>query len=604
MGKVIGIDLGTTNSVVAFIEATQPVVIPNSDGLRTTPSIVAYTKNKELLVGQIAKRQKIINAANTFFSVKRFIGAGFNELSKEDIDLPYEVIQSGDTIKIKCTNLDTVFSPEEISAQIVRKLASEAETYTRQEVTEAVITVPAYFNDSQRRATKDAGKIGGLNVLRIINEPTAASLAYGLDKSENQRILVFDFGGGTFDVSILEVGNGIFEVLSTSGDTRLGGDHFDQKLVSYLLDNFKETDSIDLRNDVYAVQRVTEAAEKAKISLSTLDEVFVNIPFIAVVDGTTKHLEKTITREFFDELCSDIIDRCRVPVESALSDANLSGDEIDHVVLVGGSTRIPAIQRLIKTIVDKEIFNSINPDEVVAIGAAIQGGILAGEIRDLLLLDVTPLSLGIETLGAVMTKILPRNTTVPTRKFESFSTSSDNQTNVDIHILQGEREFAADNKSLGRFKLDGIPPAPRGVPKIDVSFDIDNNNILLVSAQDKVSGKEESLTVSNSSRLSETDVERMVEEAEKFASADKEKRETVDLKNQADSLCFEATKLMNENKDQLGEETCAKLKDAIDLVRKDISEDDIPSLKTHVEELKAIIGANAQSQQEPGENNQ
>lgn len=597
MGKVIGIDLGTTNSVVAFIEATQPVVIPNSDGLRTTPSIVAYTKNKELLVGQIAKRQKIINAANTFFSVKRFIGSGYNEISKEDLDLPYEVIQSGDTVKIKCTNLDTVFSPEEISAQIIRKLASEAETYTRQEVTEAVITVPAYFNDSQRRATKDAGKIGGLNVLRIINEPTAASLAYGLDKSENQRILVFDFGGGTFDVSILEVGNGIFEVLSTSGDTRLGGDDFDKKLVSYLLDDFKTTEGIDLRSDVYAVQRVTEAAEKAKISLSTLDETFVNIPFIAVVEGVTKHLEKTITREFFEELCSDIIERCRGPVENALNDASLAGDEIDHVVLVGGSTRVPALQKLIKTIVDKEIFNSINPDEVVAIGAAIQGGILAGEIRDLLLLDVTPLSLGIETLGSVMTKILPRNTTVPTRKMESFSTSADNQTNVDIHILQGEREFAADNKSLGRFKLDGIPPAPRGVPKIDVSFDIDNNNILLVSAQDKVSGKEESLTVSNSSLLSEDDVERMVQEAEKFASTDKEKRENVDLKNQGDALCFEATKLMNENKEQLGEETCTKLKEAIDVVRKDITNDDIPNLKTHLEELKTILSTSAQAQQ-------
>ena len=479
MAKVVGIDLGTTNSVVAAIEGGKPTVIVNAEGLRTTPSIVAYTKKEELLVGQIAKRQAVINPENTFFSVKRFIGSKESEISEESKRIPYKVI--GDTngnIKIKCPALKKDFSPEEISAQVLRKLVNDASTYLGQEVTQAVITVPAYFNDSQRQATIDAGKIAGVEVLRIINEPTAASLAYGLDQKKDETILVFDLGGGTFDVSILEVGDGIFEVLSTAGDTSLGGDDFDTVLVNWLLEDFESKEGIDLSKDIQALQRLTEAAEKAKMELSTVENTTISLPFITADKTGPKHIEKELTREFFEKLCKNLIERCRIPVEKALTDANRDKSQIDEVVLVGGSTRIPAIQNLVKSITGKDPNQNVNPDEVVAIGAAIQAGILAGEIKDVLLLDVTPLSLGVETLGGVMTKIIARNTTIPTKKSEMFSTAVDNQTNVEIHILQGERELVADNKSLGNFRLDGIPKAERGVPQIEVTFDIDVDGIL------------------------------------------------------------------------------------------------------------------------------
>lgn len=589
MGKVIGIDLGTTNSVVAFIEATTPVVVSHSDGLRTIPSIVAYTKNEELLVGQIAKRQKVINAENTFFSVKRFIGASYDEIDKEDLDVPYEIKRTGDSVKINCTNLKTFFSPEEISAQIIREITKSAESYIRQDVSETVITVPAYFNDSQRRATKDAGTIGGLNVLRIINEPTAASLAYGLDKFENQRILVFDLGGGTFDVSILEVGNGIFEVLSTSGDTHLGGDHFDQKLVEFLLKDFEDNNGTNLKDDVYAIQRITEAAEKAKISLSTLEEVLINIPFISVKKEEIKHIEKNITREFFDSLCVDIIDRCREPIQTALKDARLTGEDINNVVMVGGSTRIPAINRLIKSIANTKIYSTINPDEVVAIGAAIQGGIITGEIRDLLLLDVTPLSLGIETMGEIMTTMIPRNTTVPTRKFETFSTAEDNQPEVTIHILQGERSFAIDNKSLGKFRLKEIPLAPKGVPEIKVSFDLDNNNLLRVTAENKLNGTTESLTVDNSSCLSDKEVEKIIKDAEKFAMDDSEKTKVVNLKNEANSMIYATKKILNDKEKELPEKLKEELKSGADKLKENITNSQFKDLESNMEKLNSSL---------------
>ena len=465
MAKVVGIDLGTTNSVVAAIEGGQPTVITNAEGLRTTPSIVAYTKKQELLVGQIAKRQAVINPENTFFSVKRFIGSKESEISPESKQLPYKVGTDGnDNIKIKCSSLNKEFSPEEISAQVLRKLINDATTYLGQEVKQAVITVPAYFNDSQRQATMDAGKIAGIEVLRIINEPTAASLAYGLDKKENQTILVFDLGGGTFDVSILEVGDGIFEVLATAGDTSLGGDDFDKTLVDWLIKDFLEREGIDLAKDIQALQRLTEAAEKAKMELSTVEKTQIQLPFITADKTGPKHIEKELTRALFEDLCKDLINRCKIPVEKALTDARLDKSEINEVVLVGGSTRIPAIQNLVESLTNKKPNQSVNPDEVVAIGAAIQAGILAGEIKDILLLDVTPLSLGVETLGGVMTKIISRNTTIPVKKSELFSTAVDKQTNVEIHILQGERELVGGNKSLGNFRLDGIPEAERGVP--------------------------------------------------------------------------------------------------------------------------------------------
>ena len=587
MGKVVGIDLGTTNSVVAAIEGGQPTVIINAEGLRTTPSIVAYTKKQELLVGQIAKRQAVINPENTFFSVKRFIGSKEAEVSEDAKKLPYKVLkdQNGN-IKIKCSSLNKEFSPEEISAQVLRKLINDATSYLGQEVTQAVITVPAYFNDSQRQATMDAGKIAGIEVLRIINEPTAASLAYGLDKKQNETILVFDLGGGTFDVSILEVGDGIFEVLATAGDTNLGGDDFDKVLVQWLVEEFKNQEGIDLTQDVQALQRLTESAEKAKMELSTVEKTTIHLPFITADKTGPKHIEKELTREIFENLCRDLINRCRIPVEKALNDARLDKSNINEVVLVGGSTRIPAIQNLVESLTNKKPNQSVNPDEVVAIGAAIQAGILAGEIKDVLLLDVTPLSLGVETLGGVMTKIIARNTTIPVKKSEMFSTAVDNQTNVEIHILQGERELVAGNKSLGNFRLDGIPKAERGVPQIEVTFDIDVDGLLSVKAKEVETGVEQSVTIQGASNLDQKEVEDMLAEAEKYAAFDQEKRKNIDLKNQAETLCYESEKELSLFKDNISEEKQKNITKLIENIRQDIKTDNFESLKLLVEELK------------------
>ena len=557
MNKVVGIDLGTTNSVVAAIEGGQPTVITNAEGFRTTPSIVAYTKKEELLVGQLAKRQSVVNAENTFFSVKRFIGCKADEVSEESKELPYKVIKDNNgNIKIKCSSLNKDFSPEEISAQVIRKLITDAKEYLGQDVTKAVITVPAYFNDSQRQATVDAGKIAGIEVLRIINEPTAASLAYGLDKKQNETILVFDLGGGTFDVSVLEVGDGIFEVLSTAGDTNLGGDDFDKALVRWLVEDFQAKHGTNLTKDIQALQRLTEAAEKAKMELSNVDKTTINLPFITADKTGPKHIQQDLTRDKFEALCKNLIDRCRIPVEKALKDAKLDKSGINEVVLVGGSTRIPAIQQLVESLTGKKPNKSVNPDEVVAIGAAIQAGILAGEITDILLLDVTPLSLGVETVGGIMTKLISRNTTIPVKKSELFSTAADNQTNVEIHVLQGEREVVSGNKSLGNFKLEGIPEAPKGRPQIEVTFDINVDGLLSVTAKENESGKEQTVTIQGSSNLSESDIETMLEEAEKYASIDKEQKEKTDLILTATNYCqtveekIEKDELINSTEDE------------------------------------------------------
>ncbi len=599
MGKVVGIDLGTTNSCVAVMEGGKPTVIANAEGFRTTPSVVAFAKNGDRLVGQIAKRQAVMNPENTFYSVKRFIGRRFDEITHEATEVAYKVVNDGNNVRIDSPGAGKKFAPEEISAQVLRKLVDDASKYLGETVTQAVVTVPAYFNDSQRQATIDAGKIAGIEIRRIINEPTAASLAYGLDKKSSETILVFDLGGGTFDVSILEVGEGVFEVLSTSGDTHLGGDDFDKKIVDHMADDFAKKEGIDLRKDRQALQRLTEAAEKAKIELSSSTQAEINLPFITATQDGPKHLELQLTRGKFEEICSDLIKRCGVPVEKAISDSKLDKSKIDEVVLVGGSTRIPAVQELVKKILGKEPNQTVNPDEVVAIGAAVQAGVLSGEVKDILLLDVTPLSLGVETLGNVMTKIIPRNTTIPTKKSETFSTAVDGQSNVEIHVLQGEREMSRDNKSLGTFRLDGIPAAPRGVPQVEVIFDIDVNGILSVTARDKGTGKEQSISITGASTLDKNEVERMVQEAESNANADKEAREKIDRKNEADSFCYQAEKQMEELGDKVPADEKAKLEGLVKELREAVAKEDdaeIQRIRPEAQQLLLSIGSNIYQQ--------
>nr|YP_009330514.1 dnaK [Coccophora langsdorfii]ANS72286.1 dnaK [Coccophora langsdorfii] len=590
-GKIFGVDLGTTNSVVAIMEGGQPTVVNNTEGLRTTPSIVAYTKNKDLLVGQIAKRQAVINPENTFSSIKRFMGSKFSELNQESKEVSYKLIgDSKDNVKVICSNLDKQFSPEEISSQILRKLSNDVSLYMGQTIDEAVITVPAYFNDAQRQATRDAGRIAGLEVKRIINEPTAASLAYGLEKKNNELVLIFDLGGGTFDVSLLEVGDGVFEVLATSGDTKLGGDDFDKKIVGYILQKFEEKETINLRSDPQALQRLTEAAEKAKIELSSLSETNINLPFITADQNGPKHIDETLTRVKFEELCEDLISRCRLPVEAALKDASINKETVNELVLVGGSTRIPAIQDLVSKIVEKEPNQSVNPDEVVAIGAAVQGGVLAGEVKNILLLDVTPLSLGVETLGSLMTVMIPRNTTIPVKKSETFSTAADNQESVDIEVLQGERKLSKDNKSLGNFRLEGIPLAQRGVPQIEVTFDINASGILSVTAKDKSTGKTQRINIQNASNLEKNEVEKMIKEAEESSKADKEKKEKIDLKNQADLICYQVEKQLKEYGEKLPNEKKEKILKDINEIKgiTQLNEFDNQTLKIKIEELQKL----------------
>ncbi|MFA6233639.1 MAG: molecular chaperone DnaK [Bacteroidota bacterium] len=551
MGKIIGIDLGTTNSAVAVMEGTTPTVIPNSDGGRTTPSMIGFKKDGERVIGNAAKRQAVTNPQNTVYSIKRFMGRLFNEVSHEIEEVPYKVIRGeNETARIEIN--DRIYSPPEISAMVLQALKKSAEDYLGEKVTEAVITVPAYFNDAQRQATKDAGEIAGLTVRRIINEPTAAALAYGLDKKNiQQKIAVYDLGGGTFDISILELGDGVFEVKSTNGDTHLGGDDFDHRVIDFLADEFQKNEGVDLRKDPMALQRLREAAEKAKMELSTLLQTDVNLPFITATADGPKHLNTTMTRTKFEQLTDDLVKRTVEPCKTALKDAGLTPSDIDEVILVGGSTRIPRVQQLVKDLFGKEPHKGVNPDEVVAVGAAIQGGVLTGDVNDVLLLDVTPLSLGIETLGGVMTTLIPANTTIPTKKSEVFSTASDSQTSVEIHILQGERPMATDNRTLGRFHLDGIPPAPRGVPQVEVTFDIDANGILHVAAKDKATSKEQSIRITASSGLSDDDVQKMKREAQEHSADDKKRKEEIDLRNQADNLLFQTRKQLDEFKEQL-----------------------------------------------------
>ncbi len=584
MGKIIGIDLGTTNSVVAVMEGGEPKVIVNEEGSRLTPSVVAFTKDGERLVGQTAKRQAITNPENTIFSIKRFMGRMYDEVTEEMKMVPYKVVKD-EMGRAVVEVMGKRYTPPEISAMILQKLKRSAEAYLGEPVTDAVITVPAYFNDSQRNATKDAGTIAGLNVRRIINEPTAASLAYGLEKKKEGLVAVYDLGGGTFDISILEIGEGVFEVKATNGDTHLGGDNIDQRIIDWIIEEFKKDQGIDLSKDRMALQRLKEAAEKAKIELSSVKETDINLPFITADASGPKHLYMKLTRAKLEQLAEDLIMRTIPPCEQALKDAGLKPSDIDEVILVGGMTRMPRIQQLVTEFFGKEPHKGINPDEVVAIGAAIQAGVLAGEVKEIVLLDVTPLSLGIETLGGVMTKLIPRNTTIPTRKSEIFTTATDNQTSVEIHVLQGEREMAADNRTLGRFRLEGIPPAPRGVPQIEVTFDIDANGILHVSAKDLATGKEQKVTITASSGLTKEEVERMVKEAQEHAEEDKRKRELVDTRNQLDSLIYSTEKAFKEHKDKLSEEDRKALEEALEEGKKAMGGNDINEMKKAMERI-------------------